>query len=183
VDYGVRQRLLNELKGKVEQSGSDLVPLAGELLGSIADGRIKLYVIYRTLHFRREHEGFFRDGTYVPLAVAGERADHVCAFARGQGGKHVLVAVPRLVVRLTGGQATAPLGLERWQETRLVLPAEVADRRWRNLYTGEVVVAAEQEGAWVLPLASALRSFPVALLYPLGEGEGNGRPAADGQRG
>ena len=61
-----------------------------------------------------------------PLGVAGEKADHVCAFARVHGGKQVLVVVPRLVVRLTGGQPVVPLGLERWQEARLVLPAAIS---------------------------------------------------------
>src|SRR5207249_999698 len=41
VDYALRRRLLAELKGRVEAAGSDLVPLPGELLGSIADGRVK----------------------------------------------------------------------------------------------------------------------------------------------
>ena len=41
-----------------------------------------MYMIWKTLHFRREHPDLFLQGDYVPLRTAGERAENVVAFAR-----------------------------------------------------------------------------------------------------
>src|SRR5204863_9525849 len=53
VDYGLRRRLLAELKEWVGRLGADLTPLTRELLGNVADGRIKLYLTWRALAHRR----------------------------------------------------------------------------------------------------------------------------------
>jgi (1->4)-alpha-D-glucan 1-alpha-D-glucosylmutase len=163
VDYELRKRLLAELRAREEQAGGDLLPLASELVGSLADGRVKLYVTSRGLRFRRAHGLLFLDGNYEPLEAEGEQAAHVCAFRRSLGEEAVVAAVPRLVVGLTGGSERPPLGAEVWSATQLVLPPEDAGRSYRNLFTGEVWTV---EGA-SLPMAAVLGHFPVALLERL----------------
>jgi (1->4)-alpha-D-glucan 1-alpha-D-glucosylmutase len=164
VDYRRRRELLNDLQGRIDEAGGDLRPLVAELLANVPDGRVKLYLIYQALHFRRVHEQLFAQGAYLPLEAAGAKRDHVCAFARSAGDEAVLVAVPRLVARLVGGAEQPPMGPEVWGTTRLLLPPALAARSYRNLFTGEVLAADNQDGTSSLSLAAALGCFPVALL-------------------
>ena len=168
VDYKLRRSLLGQLRERIAAEGEDLTDLARELLGSSADGRIKLYLTFRSLGFRQEHSRLFADGAYVPLAGEGDRREHVCAFARTLEGEEALVAVPRLVVGLTEKMEKLPLGAEVWKDTELVLPADRAGARYRNLFTGEVVSAEEKGGMAAVSLAAVFTSFPVALLERIG---------------
>ncbi len=50
------------------------------------DGLTKLHVTRRALHLRRARpELFGKDATYTPIDATGAKADHVVAFARGDG--------------------------------------------------------------------------------------------------
>src|SRR5262249_29122172 len=100
----------------------------------------------------------------------GSRAEHVCAFARlapGSPGDHVIVIAPRWFTRLQdpGG---LPHGPEVWEDGSLLLDAIPAAAGYRNVFTGEAVPVGPDGPK--LPLASALASFPVALLEPVGQG-------------
>jgi (1->4)-alpha-D-glucan 1-alpha-D-glucosylmutase len=164
VDYRRRREVLAELQRRIGEAGSDLAALTAELLAELPDGRVKAYVTYQTLRFRREHENLFARGAYLSLEAAGARRDHVCAFARAAGEEVVLVVVPRLVVGLTGGAERPPLGAEVWGKTRLLLPPYLAGRSYRNVFTGETVAATDEGGAAGPLLADTLARFPVALL-------------------
>jgi (1->4)-alpha-D-glucan 1-alpha-D-glucosylmutase len=164
VDYARRRELLDGLKARTAQAGEDLTALARELVESLEDGRIKLYVTYRGLNFRRAHGPLFLSGSYEPLQAAGARQEHVCAFLRTLGDEAVVAAVPRLVLGLTGGAERPPLGPEVWGDTRLLLPREQAGRSFRSLFTGAVLAPGEHEGRPALPLAEVFGQFPVALL-------------------
>jgi (1->4)-alpha-D-glucan 1-alpha-D-glucosylmutase len=118
VDYGLRRRLLAELKGGLSPE---------QILARMDDGLPKLWVLHRALELRRRlPEAFGEEGTYEPLAARGERAGHAVAFVRG--GQAVTVA-PRLVIGLDGD----------WQDTALDLPAG----SWRNELTGERIEGGE----------------------------------------
>ena len=126
VDYATRRRLLEELSGmKVE----DVQARADE-------GLPKLLVVTRALHARVA-------GDYVPLTVAGARAGHVVAFARG--GRHATI-VPRLVWGLAEAGGSG--------DTTVELPPG----EWRNLFTGE-----DARGGPVA-VGELAERFPVALL-------------------
>jgi (1->4)-alpha-D-glucan 1-alpha-D-glucosylmutase len=164
VDYRHRREMLRDLRRRIGAMGDDLRPLAADLLANLPDGRAKLYLIYRALHFRRVRQQLFAHGTYLPLEAAGPKCGHVCAFVRMLKDQAVLVAVPRLVVGLTGGSEQPPLGPVIWETTRLLLPPELAGRSYRNLFTGETLVPDHQDGTSSLSLAATLADFPVALL-------------------
>jgi maltooligosyltrehalose synthase len=83
------------------------------------DGRIKMYLTHRALALRSALPALFRDGEYLPLAPAGERAQHVFAFARRGAGAEVVVAVPRLVATLMRGRDFALPEAEDWRGTRV----------------------------------------------------------------
>jgi (1->4)-alpha-D-glucan 1-alpha-D-glucosylmutase len=165
VDYRRRREVVEVLQTRIGREGEQLAPLAVELLAGMADGRVKAYVIQRTLRFRREHQRLFGQGGYLPLEATGARREHVCAFARVVDEEALLVVVPRLVVRLVGGAEHAPVGGEVWGKTRLLLPLHLAGRSYRNLFTSETVAPAGDDGVPGIALATALGQFPVALLH------------------
>ena len=152
---------MDDLRGKSSQGKPDLLSLAQELLANPGDGRIKLYLIYRLLQFRRLHPELFGQGEYRPLEGVGEKKDHLIALARVGGEKTLIVLVPRLMVGLTGGVEQAPLGEECWKDTFVSVPPSWKGRIFRNLFTGEEVQIEEEGGIWGFALRSGLRSFPV----------------------
>jgi len=161
VDYELRKGLLDELK----YSGRDAesrTALCRELSANPRDDRMKLLVTTTLLQLRRKAPELFTDGEYIPLAVEGELAEHVVAFARrlwGAAESSVVVIVPRLVHRLRGGERRPPCGVEFWKGTQVVvgdaLPEGFLDQfTWT---TGEV-----SHGR--IDVGRALEHFPVAAL-------------------
>src|SRR5262249_10220491 len=135
-----------------------------ELVDNVQVGRIKAYLIYQTLNFRRSCPDVFARGAYLPLEATGTRRDHVCAFARADGDEVFLVVVPRLVVRLAGGALRPPLGPAAWGKPRLLLPPHLAGSSYQNIFTGEVISPNYHQGTPGPLLGTVLGRFPVALL-------------------
>ncbi len=157
VDYELRRRLLAELDARAgEPEGR--AALADELRETMADGRIKLYLVSRALRLRRERPQLFAEGGYTPLATSGAGAEHVCAFARTRGDEAAIVVVPRLVAGLLGEGEGPPIGAI-WGDTSLALPDELAGGRYTDVLTGQSLA-----GERTLPLAGLLGRLPVALL-------------------
>lgn len=147
VDFGLRTRMLDELRTGVP---------ARELLSSWRDGRLKMYVIWKTLQFRKARPDLFLRGDYVPLAVTGMRGSHLIAFARRHGSELALVVAPRLTTGLTR-TGRWPLGLPTWGDTKVDLPG-IAPFQWTNIFTGQKV-------SGPLYAAQLLESYPVALFH------------------
>jgi len=161
VDFGKRIKLLEELKQREKENRPALIQ---ELLSRWVDGKIKLYTTHKGLSFRRSHKSLFEEGNYIPIDAFGGAKDHVCAFARRTGQAWVLVVAPRLITKLLRGEKP-PLGQETWGSSALVLP-EDTPQSWLNIFTGEELKVTLSEQRKLLPLASALQSFPLALLTP-----------------
>jgi (1->4)-alpha-D-glucan 1-alpha-D-glucosylmutase len=160
VDFRTRVTMLDELQ---QRESKDLTSLVRELVARRTDGRIKLYITYKALNFRRGHRDLFEQGAYQPLTVSGAKEDHVLAFARHLGNCWALVAVPRLVVNLSPS-AKPPLGKRIWKETVLHLP-EGAPNGWQNVFTGEALTVPDNNTTERGLLAhEVFRRLPVALL-------------------
>lgn len=172
VDYSRRQELLADMRRWVEQAeqtDDGLLALADELLETSYDGRIKLYVIWRTLAMRHSSCNVFTQGEYHSIDVEGARQDHVCAFARRAGDEadpetEVLVIVPRLVLRLMDGEQQPPLGPSVWGRSWLNLSHVQVGQTYRNVYTGEMLKVKEYAGTPGLPLSMVFARFPIAVL-------------------
>lgn len=80
----------------------------------------KVAVIARLLALRNQRPGLFA-GSYLPLAVTGERRGHLVAFSRNSGGEslHCAVAV-RLGAELFGRDRSAPAS-QWWGDTRIAV--------------------------------------------------------------
>ena len=173
VDYDARRAALRAVRSLYDSEGA--AACARRLLENLPDGRIKLYVTWKTLSFRRENEKLFRDGNYLPLKTGGQRAEHVCAFARHGGNDTLLVAVPRLIdglLREEGENGGIPVGEGVWGDSWLELPPDLdyldpAHAQWINILTDEIVSIRALEGEKPgIELAGLFRTFPYALLRP-----------------
>lgn len=94
------------------------------------DGRVKQYVTATLLRLRPHYSALFRYGDWLPLKVTGEREENLIAYARVKDGEALIVAVPRLVFNVTANE-------KLWTNTTVALPAELAGKRYRDLFTGE----------------------------------------------
>jgi (1->4)-alpha-D-glucan 1-alpha-D-glucosylmutase len=159
VDYETRKRLLKELQAGFEKDRDKTIFFRG-LNKKWEDGRTKLFLAWRSLSFRNHEKDIFSDGAYVPLAVSGEREEHVFAFARQLKDRTVLAIVPRLICGLLDGTEKSPLGLEVWGDTAIHLPNHAGPGTFENPLTGEKVKAKGQR----LSVGGVLNSFPVAVL-------------------
>jgi (1->4)-alpha-D-glucan 1-alpha-D-glucosylmutase len=145
VDYGLRKRLLCELK---KMTGPDV---ASQVMMRADEGLPKMWTIHKALEVRRERPDCFDgDAEYTPIEVDGAKHDHVIAYLRGEG---VVTVVPRLILKLD----------DSWKDTIVVLPKG----RWQNRLTGGVVAGG------VISVKLLLKDFPVALLVreDVGAGE------------
>lgn len=173
VDFSLRGKMLRRLRKDIGRNERSLLPLARELAQNPRDPRLKLFVTWRVLQFRRHHADLFRLGEYIPLEVGGSRAKHVCAFARvhsssaGSDRQIAIVIAPRLIAQLTppgaDSPAPSPLGSTVWEDTYVSMEG-VASSAMKNLFTGEPCLPEDSR----ISLAVALADFPVALLTHLG---------------
>ncbi|HEY2253855.1 MAG TPA: malto-oligosyltrehalose synthase, partial [Planctomycetaceae bacterium] len=152
VDFRRRREMLESLERRMGESANGLADLAGELVASRGDGRIKLFVIWQLLNYRREHPELFTSGQYLPIELSGSRREHVCAFCRKSADATVLVVAPRLVAGLLGLSGKPPLGSTAWEDTRLVLPKGLTGRRFVNLFTGAELSASDDPDSATLPV-------------------------------
>ncbi len=159
VDFAQRRQLLAQTRALVDAPPEQWPERLQPLLADMGDGRVKLYTLWQSLALRAQWPELFRDGDYRPLTVRGNLAMHACAFARQHGDRALITLVPRLPARLLGDRNILPLGPGVWGDTTLELPAKLAGKRWRNVFTGECQAAASR-----LALGQVLAHFPVALL-------------------
>jgi (1->4)-alpha-D-glucan 1-alpha-D-glucosylmutase len=123
-------------------------------------GAAKMRVLARTLAFRKRQPELFAVGDYLPLALAGSRAAHAFAFARRQGGLVAVTLVGRHLAGLLDPGRPPPAPPERWGDTTLVLPDDLAGTAFEDRLTDATLAA---DGRRV-PLRRAFAGLPVALL-------------------
>jgi (1->4)-alpha-D-glucan 1-alpha-D-glucosylmutase len=134
-----------------------------ELVEHWPDGCIKLYLIRKALHFRRDHTDLFRDGEFVPLQTTGVNARNVSAFLRRHGNSWALAAVPRWL-----SQVTAKGNREfDWGDTKLKLPSD-SPADWKSVLTQTQLTLRNEAGAPQLMAGDLLQEFPVAFFYAEG---------------
>lgn len=140
VDFAARRALLARIDEPVRA-----------LLGSFADGRVKMRVLRDGLRVRRTMPEVFVSGDYTPLDA---NADDVVAFARGGGA--VVAAFVRAPVAVTRGRGAWAVG-DVWGARVMTLPPGP----YRDAFTGEV-----HEGE--TRLARLFEALPVVLLVRQG---------------
>ena len=138
IDYELRRSMLSELEAGLP---------AEEILKRMDEGLPKLWVIFQSLHLRRDHPDWFgRDAAHLPMRVDGSRKDHLVAYMRGE---KVAVIAPRWYLKVDGNFGSTTV--------------ELPEGRWNHLFTGESL-----EGG-SLRAQNLFKRFPVALLTRSGE--------------
>jgi len=156
VDFDLRATYLAEIQARIRE---DLGDLLRELWKHKADGRIKMFLIYRVLKARRDHPMLFSRGGYVPMETQGLFASNVVCFSRRWKGEWALAVAPRLLTGVVQ-ETQCPVGREVWKDTAVRLPAG-APECWKDLISGQDLQA--QEG--LLLIGDLLSLFPVGLAW------------------
>lgn len=154
VDFELRSAWLTEIE---RRQNEDILGLIRELLSTREDGRVKLFLIHRTLKARNEHRELFRDGQYLAVDIKGQHRGHAVAFLRQRDDRWGLIAVPRLVTDLVA-EDQCPIGEAVWGSTRLTLPF-AGRMRWKHVITDQTL---ESRGS--LALGHLFEHFPAAFL-------------------
>jgi len=174
VDFARRRQAF----ANIRRLGSDPDSIVGgRLLETPEDGRLKLYLIWKTLCLRKQIPNLFEAGEYVPLGVTGAKANHVVAFLRSSEGASVLVIVPRLIGTLLNKNNDndtmnlPPIGSEVWSDTYVLLPSTHSCESYRNAFTGETLEMQQMDshnGEFVgIDVSQVLGKFPVALYLQI----------------
>ncbi len=144
VDFDRRRAMLKKIRASAERGSLDL----STMLRRMFDGRIKLFVTWKSLDLRKRRVEVFQRGEYTRLQAD---SPHVVAFARG---RDVMVAAPRLTTSLvkTGVQ---PIG-DVWGDAAI---EGVPAGSWKNIFTGDTL---RVDGP--ARLADVFAKFPVAML-------------------
>jgi (1->4)-alpha-D-glucan 1-alpha-D-glucosylmutase len=145
VDYKLRAETLSRLSTRSPE----------DLLRNWPDGRIKMFLIQRALHFRNEHVELFQRGNYLPLRVSGPSADSCIAFARQLDGQWIIVIAPRLSSRV----GFPPIG-DWWKETAIELSDNLRADRAREVFTGRELQIQNHQ----IRLADAMSMLPFAMM-------------------
>ncbi|MDB5941526.1 MAG: maltooligosyl trehalose synthase [Ramlibacter sp.] len=146
-----------------------------ELLGDLADSRLKQLLTWRLLQLRQSRPALMRMGSYLPVSAEGDAAQHLLAFGRSRDSDAMLVVAARLTCTLCE-QDAGRWGPELWQGTQLRIAADQATlhrvRQWRDWITGNRVTAqADGDGSFVLAMEQVLAGgghppLPFAVLLP-----------------
>ena len=161
VDYARRRTLLRELEEIGAVPADAMASSVRAFFAVPHDGRAKLWLAWRALQFRRRYEELFLKGNYRPVAVAGSRARHVVAYARGAGEVGIVVAAGRLFASMGLEPGVLPVGEAARGDTALDLAFLPAGTCLVNVLTGESIRA---DASGRLLLSRAMTHFPGALL-------------------
>jgi (1->4)-alpha-D-glucan 1-alpha-D-glucosylmutase len=169
VDFAPRRATLEQIS---RWPAAERRTLVDHMLSDSKTGKIKLYLIWCALNFRREHAKLFACGDYMPMNALGQYANNVIAFTRNLEGQHSIIIVGRFFTQLAGSSSTIPTG-ETWADTAVALPEFLgSDRhteRYFDVLTGAPVENVVVGSARLVRLKDVFARLPLALLTPLVE--------------
>jgi (1->4)-alpha-D-glucan 1-alpha-D-glucosylmutase len=155
VDFDLRKKYLQEIINRSNRV--DVFDYIAILRKRTEDGRIKMFLTYKTLTARKENPLVYLEGDYRELRVAGKFRDHIIVFAREYGNTIAVTIAPRWFTTLVD-EKTFPLGRKIWGDTAIYLPPPT-QRVWGNALTGETLSKGGR-----IAVADILTHYPSALL-------------------
>ncbi len=165
VNYAFYKKCLAELQ-ELQQKLTP-IELIEFLFQHANNGLIKMFLTHTTLRYRKKYASLFLHGTYDPLEVQGDHAEHVCGFVRQEQSTACLTIFPRFLTQLISDPAILPVGSSTWGQTQISLPEGLKGRSYRNVFTQEIVAPQKTTDMVGLPIATVFAHFPFALLEPL----------------
>jgi (1->4)-alpha-D-glucan 1-alpha-D-glucosylmutase len=160
IDFATRRTALEAL---ANADNNDSGCAVCGLLNQWHDGRVKLYLIWKSIRSRRDHDDLFRQGEFIPLKAQGVRAKNVTAFLRRREASWALIAIPKWLSQLTADDSRGTKEFD-WQDTRLVLPTD-APLEWNSVITRKKLSHNREDGGSSVLLHDLFREFPVAFNY------------------
>lgn len=154
VDFGKRLVYLSDIKNKESDDSDNLIK---QLIADKADGKIKLFLIYKLLQARKTFYDTFENGKYVPLHAEGDFHDNIIAFARVARENICITVAPRFYTELLK-EGEDNFNEKAWGNTKLILPDDFPEN-WKNFITSETI---KDKGK--ISLNSLFKKFPVSLL-------------------
>ncbi|SDS08595.1 (1-_4)-alpha-D-glucan 1-alpha-D-glucosylmutase [Halopseudomonas sabulinigri] len=131
------------------------------LLENWRDGKIKQWLIATVLQHRLGRSKLYREGRYLPLAVHGEQAEHLIAFARARESEYDVVVAPRLPLPLLDGAHLPLIPAGSWGDTWIELPPCLPENALlQSLFCNTDFAARGRK----LPAQVLLERFPVQVL-------------------
>jgi (1->4)-alpha-D-glucan 1-alpha-D-glucosylmutase len=156
VGFERRIRLMSTFE---QQSPAEYPELCLRLMEEVEGGGAKVWTLSRALAFRRDNDDIFRNGSYQPVHAAGDKREHLVAFARQHGNALAIAVAPRFTHTLMKGKSQFPAG-DAWGNTELLVPPTSAEI-FENVLTGEMV---RLTASGTVLCRELFRVFPVALL-------------------
>ena len=156
IDFAKRA---SALKGIIAAESASEDHTLRDLVTHWQDGRIKLYLTWQALSFRRAHPDLFVNAECLPLRSAGCHAGNVVAFLRRTEAASVVVAIPRWLTQV-------PRSNQRfeWCDTRLLLPAN-CKLEWKNVLSSRSVTIQNRNGEASIMARDLFLDLPLALLH------------------
>jgi (1->4)-alpha-D-glucan 1-alpha-D-glucosylmutase len=161
VDFEIRIKALQAL---VDSAHFETAGIASDLLKQWPDGRVKLFMIWKALGYRRQHPALFREGDLIPLEVVGDRSRHVISFLRRHDEERAVIVIPRWVANIPCC-ADPDLAGKYWNDSNLHLPPATPNC-WRNVFTAKITESRVGGGNPLIAVSDLFKDFPVALLVP-----------------
>jgi len=158
IDFERRVRSLKQIAAADSADPKRILP---DLVEQWQDGRVKLYLIWKALTFRREHPDLFAGGEFIPLESAGCHAQNTVAFLRRTPSATALIAFPRWLSQISAKDSKH----FDWCDTRVVLGANFPST-WTNVLSHSRVTTERNKDRPCLMLDEIFHGFPVALLQP-----------------
>ena len=152
VDYDSRKRTLQQI---VEME-NDRKKLLCFLSSHRDEGFEKMYVLYKSLHFRKAQPELFWYGEYIPLQIDGAD-DFAVGYARHWKNQWAIIVAPLTISNKMSPQDRVP-NKRAWNDLSVKLPSN-APLTWMDLFTGQHFSASNE-----LKLSEIFSQFSVALL-------------------
>ncbi|HSP84010.1 MAG TPA: hypothetical protein VLN72_09810, partial [Gillisia sp.] len=154
VDYAIRTNYMADFRAF---SKSNLKKKNHTLKLHYSTGKIKMYVLFKTLLKRRREKEIFQKGEYLPLSVIGKAGKNFIAYARVLGEEWRIILTPINVSGIFDYETLKPQTGSLF-DLFIKLP-EDAPTEWDFVFTGQSVIT---EGK--IPLQDCFSEFPVAIL-------------------
>jgi (1->4)-alpha-D-glucan 1-alpha-D-glucosylmutase len=105
------------------------------------EGLPKLWVVYKTLNYKKLHPELFQNQPYAAIEIYGNKSNYIIAFMRGE---HLITVVPRFIKKCGNN----------WDDTGINIPAG----KWKNIFDDRLYSETS------IHADDLFRDFPVALL-------------------
>ena len=154
VDYAIRTNYMADFRAF---SNSILIKNNHTLKIHYSTGKIKMYVLFKSLIKRRREKEIFQKGEYLPLTMIGKAGKNFIAYARIWGEEWRIILAPIYVSRIFDQETLKPRNGSLF-DVFIKLP-EDAPTEWDFVFTGQSIIT---EGK--IPIQECISEFPVAIL-------------------